>query len=176
MKSVRKEQRVAVFVDVSNLYHSAKHLYNKKVSFPNLLNIAVGDRKLVRAIAYGIRSDINEQKKFFDILKKFGYEVKLKDLQVFPGGAKKGDWDIGIAMDMIALSPKVDVEVLISGDGDFVDLVKHLQSKGVFVEAISFPKSTNEDLIKSVDRYIPIEEDLLLPNKKYYTQKPRFDR
>ena len=154
MKSVRKEQRVAVFVDVSNLYHSAKHLYNKKVSFPNLLNIAVGDRKLVRAIAYGIRSDINEQKKFFDILKKFGYEVKLKDLQVFPGGAKKGDWDIGIAMDMIALSPKVDVEVLISGDGDFVDLIKHLnRACGCKVEVASFRRSTSKHLVDIADKF-----------------------
>ncbi|MAH42483.1 hypothetical protein CL614_02025 [archaeon] len=156
-RGVKKEQRVAVFVDVSNLYHSAKNLYNKKVSFPNLLRIAVEDRKLVRAIAYGVRSDINEQKKFFDILKKFGYEVKLKDLQVFPGGAKKGDWDIGIAMDMIELSPKVDVEILISGDGDFVDLVNHLhRACGIKVEAASFRRSTSKHLVDIVDKFIDL--------------------
>ncbi len=154
MKSVQKNQRVAVFVDVSNLYHSAKHLYNKKVSFPNLLRIAVGDRKLVRAIAYGIKSDINEQKKFFDILKKFGYEVKLKDLQIFPGGAKKGDWDIGIAMDMISLSPKVDIEILISGDGDFVDLINHLnRACGCKVEVASFRRSTSKHLVDTADKF-----------------------
>ena len=154
MKSVQKDQRVAVFVDVSNLYHSAKNLYNKKVSFPNLLRIAVANRKLVKAIAYGVKSDINEQKKFFSILKKFGYEVKLKDLQIFPGGAKKGDWDIGIAMDMIELSPKVDVEILISGDGDFVDLVKHLHRvRRIKVEAASFRRSTSKHLVGTVDKF-----------------------
>ncbi len=153
-KNVRNDQRVAVFVDVSNLYHSAKHLYRKKVSFPNLLRIATQERKLVRAIAYGVRSDINEQKKFFDILKKFGYEVKLKDLQVFAGGAKKGDWDIGIAMDMIELSPKVDVEILVSGDGDFVDLINHLKRAcGCKVEVASFRRSTSKNLVDVADKF-----------------------
>lgn len=151
--SVKKEQRVAVFVDVSNLYHSAKNLYRKKVSFPALLKLAVGDRKLVRAIAYVVKADIGEQTKFFDILEKFGYEVKSKDLQVFAGGAKKGDWDIGIAMDMIELSPKVDVEILISGDGDFVPLLHHLKRAcGCKVEVMAFGKSTSHQLKDAADK------------------------
>ena len=124
---INKEQRVGVFVDVQNLYYSAKNLYNAKVNFAQVLKEAVAGRKLVRAIAYVIKADIKEEKSFFDALEKIGYEIRSKDLQTFAGGAKKGDWDIGIAMDMIELANKLDTLILVSGDGDFVDLLQHLR-------------------------------------------------
>jgi len=92
--SIYKEQRVGVLVDIQNLYYSAKVLYGKKVNFGAVLKEAVGDRKLIRAIAYGIKTVEGLEEKFFDALLKSGYEVKTKDLQIFPGGAKKGDWDV----------------------------------------------------------------------------------
>jgi len=135
---IKKEQRVGVFVDVQNMYYSAKNLYNSKVNFGQILREAVNNRSLVRAMAYVIKADIKEEKNFFEALIKIGYEVKSKDLQTFIGGAKKGDWDIGIAMDMIELAPKLDTLVLVSGDGDFVDLLQHLKrAMGCRIEVIA---------------------------------------
>ena len=104
---IKKEQRLGVFVDVQNMYYSARNLYNSKVNFGQILKEAVNDRSLVRAMAYVIKADIKEEKNFFEALSKIGYEIKSKDLQTFAGGAKKGDWDVGIAMDAIELAPKL---------------------------------------------------------------------
>lgn len=117
-----KEQRVGVLVDIQNLYYSAKALYGKKVNFQRVLEDAVGDRKLIRAIAYGIKTIERQEDKFFEALEKQGFEVKSKDLQVFAGGVKKGDWDVGITVDAIKLSKSLDVIVLVSGDGDYIPL------------------------------------------------------
>ena len=106
------------------MYYSARQIYKKKANFNAILKKAVGTRQLIRAIAYVIKSDIDDKSSFFDALEKFGYEIKAKDLQIFYGGAKKGDWDVGIAMDLIRLAPKLDTIVLVSGDGDFAELVK----------------------------------------------------
>ena len=114
------DQRVGVFVDVSNMYYSAKNLYNgAKVDFGQVLLQSVADRKLIRAIAYVIKADIKEEQSFFDALERAGFEVKSKDLQIFAGGAKKGDWDVGITVDAIKLADKLDTIILVSGDGDY---------------------------------------------------------
>lgn len=153
-----KSQRIGVFVDVQNLYYSARHLYNSKVNFKEILRVAVQGRTLIRAICYVIRADIKEEENFFEALKKQGYEVKMKDLQVFYGGAKKGDWDIGIAMDMIELAPRLDTLVLISGDGDFVPLVKHLRhALGCRVEVVAFGRSSSTKLIEVADDFYDLD-------------------
>src|SRR5690554_931151 len=123
------EQRVAIFIDAKNLYHSAKHLYKAKVNFGEVLKTAVSDRSLIRAIAYVITTESGEEKGFFEALEKLGIETKTKDLQVFYGGAKKADWDVGLAVDAIKLAAKVDAVVICSGDGDFVPLVTYIQNK-----------------------------------------------
>ena len=154
------EQRVGVFVDVQNLYYSAKFIYKAKVNFRTVLSEAVRGRNLIRAIAYVIKADVKDEENFFDALKNLGYEVKAKDLQVFYGGAKKGDWDVGIAMDLIELAPKLDAVVLISGDGDFVPLVEHIKhALGCFVEIMSFGKSCSQKLIESADRFVDMDQD-----------------
>ena len=89
-----KEQRIGVLVDVSNMYHSAKNLYKKRVNFKEVLKTAVAGRKLVRAIAYVIRTESDEELHFFEALSQQGFEVKMKDLQIFQSGAKKADWDV----------------------------------------------------------------------------------
>lgn len=153
-----KEQRVGVFVDVQNLYYSARYIHKAKVNFKTILKEAVKRRHLIRAIAYVIRADVKDEENFFDALKKLGYEVKAKDLQVFYGGAKKGDWDIGIAMDMIELAPKLDAIVLVSGDGDFVPLVQHLKhALGCYVEVMAFGKSSSQKLIEEADNFIDMD-------------------
>jgi uncharacterized LabA/DUF88 family protein len=152
-------QRVGVFVDVQNMYYSAKNLYGAKVNFKEILREAVKGRTLIRAITYVIKADIRDEKAFFDALSKIGFEVKAKDLQVFYGGAKKGDWDIGIAMDMIELGPKLDTVVLVSGDGDFVSLVQHLsKAMGCRVEVMAFAKTCSAKLKEAADFFIDMEK------------------
>ncbi|MCL5435609.1 MAG: NYN domain-containing protein [Patescibacteria group bacterium] len=152
------DQRVGVFVDVQNLYYSARSLYNARVNFANVLKEAVGERKLVRAIAYVIRASIPEEKNFFAALEKSGYEVKAKDLQIFPGGAKKGDWDVGITMDMVQMMSKLDAIIIASGDGDYEDAVRYLKANGTRVEAIAFGRSTSSKLKDVVDDFIDLDD------------------
>lgn len=163
------DQRVAVLVDVQNLYYSAKNLYNAKISFKNLLKVAVQDRTLVRAIAYVIEADPDSKNEFFDAVNEAGFETKSKPLQIFVGGAKKGDWDTGIAMDAIRLGHKVDSVVLISGDGDFTPVVNYLQQAlGCLVEVVAFKKTANNQLMEIADDFIDIDQhknDLLFKQK-----------
>lgn len=154
-----EEQRVGVFVDVSNMYYSAKVMYQKKVSFKAVLEEVLGDRNLIRAIAYVIKADIPEETGFFEALEHIGFEVKTKDLQVFYGGNKKGDWDVGIAMDTIKLASKLDVVVIVSGDGDFIPLVEYLQSIGQKVEIAAFGRSASGKLVEKADRFVDLDKN-----------------
>ncbi len=153
-----KEQRVGIFIDAQNLYHSAKNLYKKKVNFGAILDDAVAGRHLVRVIAYVITTESGEEQSFFEALEKLGIETKTKDLQIFYGGAKKADWDVGIAVDMIRLAPKLDAVVLVSGDGDFIPLVEYLKTN-TQVEAISFGKSSSGRLKETVDDFLDMDEN-----------------
>jgi len=154
-----KEQRVGVFIDIQNMYYSARNLYNSRVNFDRILKTAIDNRTLVRAIAYVIEAkEITEQKTFFTALKKIGFEVKMKQLQTFIGGHKKGDWDIGIAMDMVRMAPKLDVAVLVSGDGDFSDLVEYMKANGCRVEVIAFGKTGSIKLKTAADKFTDLDE------------------
>jgi len=155
-----KEQRVGVLVDIQNLYYSARVLFQKKVNFKNVLLDAVAGRKLVRAIAYGIKTVEGQEEKFFDALEKQGFEVKTKDLQIFAGGQKKGDWDVGIAVDAIKMSKTLDAVVLVSGDGDYIPVVEYIQSTtGCRVESMSFNESTSNKLIEAVDDFTNLSDN-----------------
>lgn len=155
-----KEQRVGVLVDVSNMYHSAKNLYGRRVNFKEILTQAVAGRKLIRATAYVIRAENEDENSFFEALSQQGFEVRMKDLQIFAGGAKKADWDIGIAIDAIKLADRLDVIILVSGDGDYLPLVSYLQNnKGCLVEAAAFRKTCSSRLIEEVDDFIDLGAD-----------------
>ncbi len=155
-----KEQRVGVLVDIQNLYYSAKVIYKQKVNFGQILKDAVGDRKLIRAFAYGIKTMEGLEEKFFEALGKQGFEVKTKDLQIFPGGAKKGDWDVGITVDAIKMANKLDVIVLVSGDGDYIPVVEYLQNTfGCRVEVIAFSESASSKLMEKADKFTDLSQD-----------------
>ncbi|MDD3679011.1 MAG: NYN domain-containing protein, partial [Patescibacteria group bacterium] len=161
-------QRVGVFVDVQNLYYSAKALYGHKVNFDEILKEAVDGRQLVRAIAYTIKADMPEEQNFFDALGTIGFEVKSKELQTFVSGQKKGDWDVGVAVDVLKMAPKLDVIVLCSGDGDYADLLHHAKAEGCRAEVISFGKSTSTKLLEEVDGFIDMDKKsdrFILKNK-----------
>ena len=154
-----KEQRVAVLVDVQNMYHSAKNLYGRKVNFQEILKTAVASRKLIRAVGYVVETESSEEKGFFTALRKMGIEVKAKDLQVFPGGMKKGDWDVGIAVDAIKFSNYLDSIILVTGDGDFIPLVQYLKNAtAVRVEIVAFGRSCSGNLKHIADDFIDLEK------------------
>lgn len=145
-----KNQRVGVFIDVQNMYYSARNLFNRKVNFGNVVKKTVGDRQLIRAIAYVVSTKSGENRPFFDALLNLGIETKEKELMEYIGGNKKADWDVGITVDAIRLGESLDVVVLVSGDGDYVPLVEYLQSKGKIVEIVSFRETTSSKLIEQV--------------------------
>jgi len=154
------DQRVGVFIDTQNLYHTAKNLYDSKVNFGKVLEDAVADRRLIRATAYVISTEAGDEKAFFEALGKSGIAVKEKDLQIFAGGAKKADWDVGLAVDAIALAPKLDAVIIISGDGDYIPLVEYLKmNQGCQVEAVSFGRSSSARLIEAVDEFTDLDKD-----------------
>ncbi|MDQ6694057.1 MAG: NYN domain-containing protein [Chloroflexota bacterium] len=147
---------VGVFVDVSNLFYSAKSS-NVEVNYCRLLEHAVAGRDLIRASAYtGVDPENPNQRKFIDFLRSNGYKVICKDIHKYEGGRIKANLDIEIAVDIMLLSANLDVVVLVSGDGDFVRLVDAIQSKGVRCEVVGFGISTSNELIEIADQFTEI--------------------
>ena len=152
-------QRVGIFIDTQNLYHSARNIHKARVNFSNLIKRSLADRILVRAIAYVIATESGEEQGFFDALQKAGIETKLKDLQIFFGGTKKADWDVGIVIDMISLAQKLDVICLVSGDGDFVPAVEYVKHIGCQVEVLAFEESCSAQLKTVADDFTNLSLD-----------------
>ncbi|RJP44162.1 NYN domain-containing protein [Candidatus Parcubacteria bacterium] len=172
-------QRVGVFVDVQNLYHSAKNLHQARVNYRELLRHLVGERQLIRAVAYVVKSEGIEgartgeprspraapaeggssEAAFFEALVNTGLELRMKDLQVYPGGMKKADWDVGMAVDAIRMASFLDVVILVTGDGDFLPLVDYLKwGVGRMVEVAAFRRSASAKMQEAADRFIDLEE------------------
>lgn len=165
--SKNSDQRVGVFVDVQNMFYSAKAIHQSKIDYSKLLQEIVGDRQLVRAIAYVVQKPDVDQSSFIEALERLGYEIKSKELRLRPDGTAKGDWDMGIAIDTIAIATRLDAVVLVSGDGDFVPLVEMLKAHGCRVEVVSFRKSTSNDLIQCATKYTALDEDMLFKERKF---------
>lgn len=171
-----QHQRVGVFIDIQNMYYSAKALFSAKVDFGKVLELGVDNRTLIRAIAYVIKADSKQEQPFFESLQKRGLELRSKDLQIFYGGNKKGDWDVGIAMDIMRLAGKLDVVVLVSGDGDFADLLKHVKALGCRAEVVAFGPSSSNLLRAEADRFIDLAElkdTVLIPTRPVNAQQKR---
>ncbi len=199
-------QRVGIFVDVQNLYHSAKNLYRGRVNYTELKKYLVGDRQLIRAMAYVVKSEgvepqrfgprtaaggrgataaaeegeegvrpplriarvshiteengeLSSEGAFFEALTKAGFELRMKDLQIYAGGMKKADWDVGMAVDAIRMAAFLDVVILVTGDGDFLPLVDYLKwGAGRLVEVAAFRRSASSKIQEAADRFINIEE------------------
>lgn len=158
MEDVPIDQRVGVLADSQNLYHSAHSIYSQNVDYRELMQAAVGNRRLTRAIAYVIRADSEDEESFFDALHDIGFETKIKDIQRFADGSIKADWDVGLSLDAITLASHVDVVVLCTGDGDFTRLCWHLRHEGVRVEVAAFRESTSTDLIEAADAFTDLSE------------------
>lgn len=151
-------QRVAVLLDIQNLYHSAKNIYGARVNFGAILKTAVSDRNLIRAFGYVVKTKTGEEKAFFEALSKLGIETRVRDLQEFFGGMKKADWDVGITVDAIRIAQSCDTIVLGSGDGDFLQLIEYLQNQGKRVEVIAFGRSSSAKIKEKADEFIDMDE------------------
>jgi uncharacterized LabA/DUF88 family protein len=149
-------QRIAVLIDVQNLYHSAKNLYGARVNFGAILKLAVADRILIRAFAYVVRTKTGEEKPFFEALTKLGMETRVRDLQEFFGGLKKADWDVGITVDAIRIAQSCDTIILCSGDGDFLQLLEYLKNQGKRTEVIAFGRSSSSRIKEAADEFIDL--------------------
>ena len=160
--AVNIDQRVGIFVDVQNLFYTAKYKYNRKIDYRKLIESISRERRVVRAMAYIVQAPEIDQSQFKHILEDLGFELRIKELRVRADGTAKGDWDMGIAIDTISLKDKLDVVALVSGDGDFTALVYMLRSSGLRVEVYSFPSNTAEDLIDSATYYYPMDESFLM--------------
>ena len=159
MTDIHPTQRVAVLADSQNLYHSAQSFYSRNIDYAALLDAAVSDRELTRAIAYVIRAESPEEESFFEALVDIGFETKIKEIKTFGDGTKKADWDVGMSLDAVTLANHVDVVVLCTGDGDFSRLCSHLRHEGVKVEVMAFGASTAEELIDATDEFTDLSDD-----------------
>lgn len=153
-------QRIAILVDGQNIYLSAK-ARGAKLDYGSIIK-SMMSREIVRAIIYNVSPEGTDQSKFIRAVEMLGYEVKSKEPRRLPDGSLKADWDMQIAIDALALADKVDVMVILSGDGDFVPLIHALKSKGVKVEIMSFPETTGNDLMSAADKYIEITDKMLM--------------
>ncbi|MDH5591524.1 MAG: NYN domain-containing protein [Gammaproteobacteria bacterium] len=160
-------KKVAIFVDVQNIYYTTKQVFNCHFNYSEFWKQATYNRGVVNAFAYAIDRSDQKQQQFQNILKEIGFEVKLKPFIQRADGSAKGDWDVGITLDVMDYASKADVIILVSGDGDFDMLVrKIIKDHGVAVEVYSVAKLTAASLINEATRFVPIEDALLLKTNR----------
>ena len=158
--------RVGVLVDVQNVFYAARDQFSGKLDFQKLLIQCVGDRALIRSIAYCVTCPGTDPKGFHGSLKAHGFEIREKMLKPTPDGGAKGNWDVGITIDAINLAPSVDTVILVTGDGDFVDLVYYLRAVGKRVEAVCFHGAASNELLQSVDKYTWVDESMIIEKEE----------
>ncbi|MBV1882877.1 MAG: NYN domain-containing protein [Pseudomonadales bacterium] len=161
------DTKVALFVDVQNIYYTVRQAYGANFNYRSFWNLATQDRDVSNAFAYAIDRNDSQQINFQNIIRNIGFEIKLKPYIQRSDGSAKGDWDVGITIDMLEAAETADVIVLASGDGDFDMVLDKIKEKyNIPVEVYGVPSLTADSLIKAATRYTPIEESLLLRPKR----------
>ncbi len=156
-------EKVNIFVDVQNIYYTTKQIHNSHFNYNAFWKKVTSNREVVKAIAYGIDRGDEKQKQFQNILRGIGFEIKLKPYIQRIDGSAKGDWDVGITIDVMEHAKDADVVVLASGDGDFDLLLSKIRNDfGVSAEVYGVADLTARSLINSASKFIPIEKELLL--------------
>jgi uncharacterized LabA/DUF88 family protein len=158
------------------MFYSARTLHQSKVDYSKLLEELVGERRLVRCIAYVVQKPEVDQDAFLEALRRAGYEVKVRELTVRDDGSARGDWDVGITIDAMSMAAKLDTTILVTGDGDFVPLADALKREGCRVEIVSFEQSTSNDLIRACHEFIPITEKVLFKEEKFVREHKEQER
>jgi len=155
--------KVAVFADVQNIYYTVKQQYQCHFDYGTFLEHATSGRSLVKAMAYATDKGDRKQIEFQQILERMGFEIKLTPFLQRHDGSAKGDWDVGIALDMVEYAKRVDTIVLASGDGDFTAVVDKIrQEHWISVEVYGVPDLTASALIEAATRFVPIQGNMLL--------------
>ena len=156
-------KRIAIFADVQNIYYTTRQAYGKQFNYRQLWQQIAEQGDIVCAYAYAIDRGDNQQQKFQEVLKHLGFKVKLKPYIQRSDGSAKGDWDVGLTIDVMEMAAEVDTVVLLTGDGDFAILLEKIKDKfHVSTEAYGVPKLTAKALIDACTVFHPIENDLLL--------------
>jgi len=156
-------KRIAVFVDVQNIYYTTRQIYGRQFNYRQLWQRISAAGEILSATAYAIERDDEKQRQFQNALRQIGFTIKLKPYIQRSDGSAKGDWDVGITIDIMDTAKDVDCVVLLSGDGDFDLLLEKLRSDfGVSTEVYGVPGLTAQSLIAAATVYHPIETDLLL--------------
>lgn len=156
-------KNIAIFVDVQNIYYTTRDSYGRQFNYRKLWQKISSEGEIVSATAYAIARNDDSQIKFQDALKHIGFEVKLKPYIQRSDGSAKGDWDVGITIDVMEAAKDIDTVVLLSGDGDFDLLLKKIKSSyAVDTEVYGVPELTANSLIDTANHYHPIGKDLLL--------------
>lgn len=169
-------QRLGIFVDVQNMFYSAKYLKQSKLDYGALIKEITGQRFLVRSIAYLVQKAGVEQSGFLDALSRFGYETRVREAKPREDGSvPKTDWNVGLAVDCCALAPRLDTICLVTGDSDFVPLVEYLRQHGVRVEIYGFDRATAGDLIRAANLFVPIPDAWVFKEKKFEKAAPAYD-
>ena len=157
-----EQPRVGVFVDVQNMFYAAKDRFGRRVDYIKLLDLIVGPRYLMVAYAYVVQIPEIPQSNFFSLLEHNGYQIKSKDLRLRGDGSAKGDWDVGIAVDVVSMLGSLDVVILASGDGDFCPLAELIKQQNKRIEVVAFEHNTSMDLQQIADQFFPIGDELLI--------------
>jgi uncharacterized LabA/DUF88 family protein len=158
-------KKIAIFVDVQNIYYTTRDIHSRPFNYRKLWKKIAQQGEIVAATAYAIHKGDDQQIKFQDALKHIGFQVKLKPYIQRSDGSAKGDWDVGIAIDVMeaAASGDVDTIILLSGDGDFDLLLKKVnQAYGITTEVFGVPKLTAGSLVEAACQFHPIRQDLLM--------------
>lgn len=163
----QRGQRIGLFVDVQNMFYSAKHLYQAKINYRRLLEDLSAGRQMVRAVAYLVTKPEVDQTAFVDALTRLGYEIKIKYLKIRPDGSAKGDWAMEMSLDIMAMAPRLDAVVLVTGDGDYVPLIERLKVMGVRAEVVGFPQNTATELMNTAHAFVAIDDGMLFKEKKF---------
>lgn len=156
-------EKVAIFVDIQNVYYTARQAYGKNFDYNKFWAQATANRDVVKAFCYAIDKGDQKQREFQNILRAIGFKVKLKPYIQRSDGSAKGDWDVGIALDAMEYADRADVIVLVSGDGDFDLLVNKIRLKhNKKVEVYGVPQFTAASLMSEASQFIAIDNTLLL--------------
>jgi uncharacterized LabA/DUF88 family protein len=159
----KKLERVSVFVDIQNIYYTVKQIYDCHFDYSRFMSEVTDGRQLIKAIAYAIDKGDEKQIKFQKIIENLGFEIKLKPFIKRSDGSRKGDWDVGITIDILDFAKQSDVIVLASGDGDFDLLASKIKEEyKIKIEVYGVQELTATSLIENATKFIPIRGDLLL--------------
>jgi len=160
-------EKVAIFVDVQNVYYTTKQAFGRHFDYNTFWALATRERQVVKALAYAIDRGDGKQRQFQNILRGIGFDVQLKPYIQRSDGSSKGDWDVGIAIDVMDYAAGVDVVVLVSGDGDYALLVDRIRQKHrLRVEVYGVEALTAQGLVRSASAFFPIGGELLLAGGK----------